>query len=102
MLLNGNSEIKIKECNTFFSRLKGMMFLKRKIDYGYLFKRCTSIHTFFMFQNIDVYMLDKDFNILYSYINLKPWRIILPKKHVYYVIEFSTGLYDLKGKITIL
>lgn len=79
-----------------------MMFIKKKVEIGYLFKNCNSIHTFFMFQNIDVYMLDKNFNILYTYKNLKPWKIIFPKKNVYYTLEFSSNLYNLKEKITII
>ena len=42
-----------------------------------------------MFQNIDVIMTDKTNKILYTYENIKPNRIILPKKNVYYTYEFS-------------
>ncbi len=78
------------------------MFLVSKTKDGYLFSRCNSVHTFFCFQNLDVYMLDRDFNILYIYKNIKPFRIILPKKNVHYTLEFSSNMYDLKGKVTIV
>ncbi len=86
--------INIKYCNHFFSRFKGMMFLKQKSNIGYLFNKCNSIHTFFCFQKLDIYMLDKDFNILYVYKNIKPFRVILPKRNVYYTLEFSSGVYN--------
>lgn len=55
------------------------------------FPNCNSIHTFFMFSNIDVIMTDKNNNVLYIYRNLKPWKLILPKKNVYYTYELPGG-----------
>jgi len=46
--------------------------------------------------NIDVYMTDKNNKILYIYKNLKPGRIILPKKNVYYTYETPLNYYDYK------
>jgi len=90
MYIKINKEIfSIKYCNTFLKRLIGMSFKKKKQDSIYCFPNCNSIHTFFMFQNIDVIMTDKDGKILYSIENMKPNRIILPKKNVYYTYEFS-------------
>lgn len=76
-------------CNTFIKRLMGMSFKRKIQEHIYCFPRCNSIHTFFMFQTIDVVMTDKDNHILYMYQNIKPNRIILPKKGVYYTYEFS-------------
>ncbi|MDD3048457.1 MAG: DUF192 domain-containing protein [Bacilli bacterium] len=90
MKLNIN-KIKIIECNSFYSRLKGFMFRKKIITEGLLFKNCNSIHTFFMLQKIDVIMTDKDNNILYKYEDLKPWKIILPKKNVKNIYELPVG-----------
>ena len=81
-----NKNIDIKLCNKFSERLLGLMF-KKNINYGLLFRKCNSIHTFFMRENIDIIMTDKNNKILYIYQNLKPWRIILPKKNVYNVYE---------------
>lgn len=81
--------ITIKYCNTFIKRLIGMSFKRHKQNNIYCFSRCNSIHTFFMFQSIDVIMTDKDNNILYTYQNMKPNHIILPKRNVYYTYEFS-------------
>lgn len=94
--------ITIKHCNTFFKRLIGMSFKIKNQPYIYCFPKCNSIHTFFMFQNIDIIMTDKNNNVVYTRENMKPNRIILPKKNVYYTYEFSHNpkLYNkLKNKI---
>ena len=77
--------MKIKEADTFFKKLKGLMFAK---DINYILKiKTNGIHTFFMKMNIDVYLTDKDNKVLYIYKNVKPNRIILPKKNVKYTYE---------------
>jgi len=63
---------------------------KKNFDYG-IKLRCNGIHTFFMFETIDVVLTDKDNKVLHIYLNLKPNRIIFPKKNVYYTFEFPTG-----------
>ena len=80
-----NKNYNIIVMNTFFKRLKGLMFKKDTITNIYLFKRCRSIHTFFMKQNIDVCMLDKDYNIIYLKKDIKPFSIIIGKG--YYTLE---------------
>lgn len=94
-IIINNNKYNIKMCNNFLKKLKGMMFIRKKLPYGFCFKNCSSIHTFFMFQNIDVIMCDKNNNILYKYKNIKPNKIILPKKNVYYIYEFSTNIIDI-------
>lgn len=89
-------EINIKICKTFKTRLLGLMFQKKAIDFGLCFPHCNSIHTFFMRQNIDVIMTDKNNKILYIYKNLKPWKIILPKKHIYYTYELPINKFNYK------
>ena len=69
---------------------------KKKIDYSLLFDKCNSIHTFFMKENIDVIMCDKEDNILYYYNDLKKNKIILPKKNVYKVYETPSNYFDIK------
>jgi len=48
-----------------------------------------------MFKNIDIIMTNKNNKILYTYYNLKPWRIILPKKNVYYTYELPVNTIKL-------
>lgn len=88
--------IPIRHYTTFWERFRGMMFQKQKLSYGICFPHCNSVHTFFMRQPIDVIMTDKDGTILYTFYHVKPNRIILPKKHVYYTYEFSSSILNLK------
>ena len=92
-LVYNRKKIKIIDCKSFFSRLRGFMF-KKEFDYALLFNRCNSIHTFFMKCNIDVIMCDKDDKILYYYNNLGKNKIILPKKNVFKIIELPVNYFD--------
>jgi len=102
LLIYQNKTIKIKECRTFFDRFMGFMG-KRNIQTALLFNNCTSIHTFFMKENIDVIMLNKNNEILYYYPNIQKNKIILPKKHVIKTIELPPNYFQfqINDKITI-
>ena len=102
MILYHGIEIILYECKFFFSRLRGFMFTKN-INKALLFDRCNSIHTFFMKENIDVIMCDKDNNILYYYRNLGKNKIILPKKNIRKVFETPSNYFDIEiGKKMII
>lgn len=78
------------------------MFTKN-INKALLFNRCNSIHTFFMKENIDVIMCDKDNIILYYYKDLGNNRIILPKRNVRKVFETPSGYFEIEvGKKMII
>lgn len=101
-LLYGDKEIELKECKSFWSRFLGFMF-KKNIDSSLLFDRCDSIHTFFMRENIDVIMCDRDNNVLFFYRDLPKNRIIWPKKGVRKVFETPSGYFDIEiGKKMII
>lgn len=99
-LIYDKKEIKLYECKTFYDRLMGFMF-KKNINYALVFNKCNSIHTFFMKENIDVIMCDKENNILYFYKDLKKNKIILPKKNVYKVYETPCNYFNIKTNTTI-
>lgn len=83
--------MEVKEAKTFAQKLKGLMFKK---DFNYILKfKTNGIHTFFMKINIDVVLTDKNNKILYIYRNLKPNRIILPKKGVKYTFEMPINTF---------
>lgn len=92
-IIYNNEEFEVKICDNFKNRLLGLMF-KKEINYGLCFPKCNSIHTFFMKQNIDIFMTDKNNKVIYKKNNLKPFKIILPKKNVYYTYEFSINRVD--------
>lgn len=101
-LIYDNKDIELYECKSFFSRLRGFMF-KKNISNALLFDRCNSIHTFFMKENIDVIMCDKDNNILYYYRNIGKNKVILPKKGIRRVFETPSGYFDIEiGKKMII
>ena len=101
-LIYGNKDIELYECKSFFSRLRGFMF-KKNISNALLFDRCNSIHTFFMKENIDVIMCDKDNNILYYYRNIGKNKVILPKKGIRRVFETPSCYFDIEiGKKMII
>lgn len=81
--------MKIKNANTFIKKLKGLMFIK-EFDYILKFKT-NGIHTYFMKTNIDVLLTDKNNKILYIYKNIKPNKIILPKRKVKYTYEMPVN-----------
>lgn len=101
-LLYNNKDIDLYNCKSFFSRFKGFM-MEKNINRALLFDKCNSIHTFFMKENIDVIMCDKDNNILYYYKDLGKNKVILPKKNVRKVFETPSNYFDIEiGKKMII
>ena len=101
-LIYKNKDIELKKCKSFYDRLMGFMF-KKNINISLLFNKCNSIHTFFMKENIDVIMCDKDNNILFFYKDLPKNKVILPKKGVKKVFETPSGYFDIEiGKKMII
>lgn len=92
-LIYDNKKIKLINCKSFFKRFRGFM-LKRDIDKALLFDKCNSIHTFFMRENIDVIMCDKNNKVLFYYRNLGKNKVILPKKGVRKVFETPGNYFD--------
>ena len=70
--------MKIVVANNFKDKLIGLMF-KRNINYSLLINNCKSIHTFFMKENIDVLLLDKNNKILDIKRNIPPNKILIFK-----------------------
>ena len=79
-----NQKIELQIANSFLSRLKGFMF-KKKIHTAIRFQT-KSIHTFFMKEEIDVLITDKENKILAYYKNLEKNKIIYNFK-AYYIYE---------------
>ncbi len=73
---NKTSNINIYKANTFIKRFFGLMG-KKNINYGLLFNNCSSIHTFFMKE--DILLIELHNNIIYNIKIIKPWRIYISK-----------------------
>lgn len=96
--------IEVKNCKKFKDRLFGMMGKKRPLSYGLYFPNCSSLHTCFMRQAIDIIMVDKSQKVVAFYPNVKPWHFVRSKKACA-CYEFSKGVISpvtIGSKITIL
>ena len=94
--------MKIITAKTYMQKLTGLMG-KKNINYGMFFPGVSSIHTFFMKENIDVIMCDEDNKILFYYKDLPRGKIILPKCGVKRVFETPSGYFDIEvGKRMII
>ena len=101
IILN-NQELNLDIANSFFKRLFGLMG-KKNITKGMFFPKTRSIHTFFMKENIDIIMIDKNNNIIY-YQESVPKNKIIIKKKAYHTIELpnnSINNINLGDKLTI-
>lgn len=94
-LVYKDKDIKLVECKSFTSRFKGFM-RKKNINHALLFRKCNSIHTFFMKENIDVIFCDEDNIILYYYRDLGPNKIIWPKRIATRVYELPTNYFNIQ------
>ena len=93
-LILNNKVILINKANSFKKRLKGFMFQKN-ITTGLVFKtKC--IHTFFMKENIDLIITDKNNKIITYYKNFSKNKIYINFKS-YYIYELPKNtINDLK------
>ena len=103
---NNEKIANIKFANSYFSRLKGLMF-KKKLDYALVLKpakisnkTASAIHSCFMRINIDVLFLDENKEIYEMKQRLKPWKFYTPSIGAKYIIELKEGSIE-KYKISI-
>ena len=94
-LIYQNKEIQLRECKSFFSRFRGFM-MQKNIRHALLFKKCNSIHTFFMREAFDVIFCDEDNIVLYYYKNFLPNQVIWPRKNATRVYELPVDYFDIK------
>lgn len=78
IIINDN-EYDIIEANSFIKKFIGLMG-KKNISKGIYFPKTRSIHTFFMKDNIDVVMINKEKKIIYYQKNVKKNKIIIKKE----------------------
>lgn len=88
----GESEV----ADTFFSRLRGVMF-KSKLERGLILKlpntrsrRGSAIHMFFVRFPLDVIFADSDKRVVDT-VTIDPWKTYTPKKSAMYIIEMEKG-----------
>ena len=90
---------KVKYCDTFFSRMLGLMF-SSKLGHGEgailvadrESKEATSIHMFFVFFPLDVFWLDKGMRVVDVKRNIRPFvPLIVPNEKAKFVLETPVG-----------
>ncbi len=96
-IINGANEkiigANIKIAQTFFARLKGLMFQKSLMDgEGLLLCPCNMIHTFGMKFPIDVVFLSKKYVVLETVENLKQNKATSMIKGAAYTLELPVGI----------
>lgn len=67
---------KLKVANSFYSRLKGLMFVDemKEMD-ALLLNPCNSIHNFFVKFPLDVVFLTDDYKVVKIIKNFRPWQV---------------------------
>ena len=88
----------IKIADSFFTRLKGLMFRRDPIENeGLWIIPCNSVHMFFMKFPIDIVLLNKNDEVVKVYSRLRPWRITKPTKAAYSTLELPAGSIEQLG-----
>lgn len=96
-ILINNQTIFLDKANNPLKRFFGLMG-KKNIKTGIYFPKCNSIHTFFMKEEIDVIMTDKNMKIVLTKENVKKNKIIY-KKEAYHTIELPKNIINNKLKL---
>ena len=102
-IIINHDEFNLDIANTFKKRLLGLMG-KRNINKGLFFPKTRSIHTFFMKEDIDIIMINKENKVVYYRKNLSKNKIIIKKK-AYHTIELphnSLNTIKLDDTVTII
>lgn len=78
----------VELANTFFKRLRGLMFRRRLAPIEALWLRpCNGVHTFWMLFAIDVIFLDRELRIVKLVENMRPFRVTKPHLAARSVLE---------------
>ncbi len=79
---------RVELANTFFKRLRGLMFRRRLPPAEALWLRpCNGIHTFWMLFAIDAIFLDRELRIVKLVENMRPFRVAQPHLAARSVLE---------------
>ncbi len=96
-----HSILNVKYCDTFLSKLAGLMFSKEmKPDHGLMIveqiesRMNTSIHMLFMNYDITVLWLDKEMVVVDKTLAKKWFPVYIPKKPAKCVLELHSSRYS--------
>ena len=90
----------VEMANTYFTRLKGLMFRKQFDGKAVLvLDPCPQVHTCFMRFLMDAIFCAPDGTVLHVVENMKPWRFSKFVRGARYTLEFTGG--TLKGRVQV-
>ncbi|MBI4453565.1 DUF192 domain-containing protein [Candidatus Woesearchaeota archaeon] len=79
-------------CDSFFSKLRGLMFSKRKpLVFVFDDEQYINLHMWFVFFPIDVVLLDKDKKVVEIKEKFKPFTFFNSKNRAKFVLELHNG-----------
>ena len=82
----------VKRADSFFRRLRGLMFRRRlEPGEGLFFAPCNSVHTHFMRIAIDVLFLDREKRVVHVIAAMAPWKVSPIVRGAAAVLEFGAG-----------
>ena len=87
LVINNKIYKDIYEAESFFDRLKGLMFVSEKNAFILLLRNCNSIHTCFMKFPITIICFDDNMKVIKIIKDIKPFKVILPLKNVKHILE---------------
>lgn len=99
VVINGDrtADLELTEARTFSQRFLGLtVFSHLPADKGLFFRRCRSIHMFFMRFPIDVVFLDRSGKVVRICESLKPWSMAFSIK-ADTVIELAANVARASG-----
>lgn len=80
-LIIDDQKIKIIEAKSFLKKLLGLMG-KSNFDYGMLFRRTNSIHTFFMKESIDVLGINQNNEVIFKILSMPKNKTLIIKNKI--------------------
>lgn|GEM_PF-1759275 len=95
LVINNKKYNNICKAETFFERLKGLMFIAEKDSFILFLTNCNSIHTCFMKFSLKLVCLNENMEVIKIIKEVKPFRFVLPLKKVKHIIEIPQNNTDL-------
>src|SRR5215470_5875710 len=85
----------IEVAQTAVQRVKGLLGRECLEDgQGLLFKKCSSLHTFFMSFPIDIVFMDKHQKVLKMSRGVKPYKLVAAPLRAHYALELPVGAIE--------
>ena len=95
LLCDGRAVASLEVADSFAARWRGLLG-RDSFEGAMLFPRTSSVHTLGMKFPIDVAYVDRDY-FVFSTVTMTPWRVGLPRRKGFAVVEASAGAFERWG-----